>query len=126
MSRTNIPITTLTAATAVAEPAGTNLDATNDHYVDVSSCPLEELVIRVSHTTSSSKTLSILAGDNPPADAAGQGNLDTAFADGSGTPVVKYFAGLSSSRFIQNDGTLLIDVPASMTGTITVFRVPRV
>lgn len=124
MARTALTPVTLTANVATADPAGTSLDATNSHVVTPVSA-LDEYVIRVSHTTGSSKTLTIKAGDNPPADAAGQGDLATAFADGSGTPVVKWIGPLSSARFIQNDGTLNIDVAASMTGTITVFKIPR-
>ena len=124
MARTALTPVTLTANTFTADPAGTALDATNDHVVTPVSA-LDEYVIRVSHTTGSSKSLTIKAGDNPPADAAGVGDLTQAFADGSGTPVVKWLGPISSARFIQNDGTLNIDVEASMTGTITVFKIPR-
>lgn len=124
MARTVVPITSYPAGTATAEAAGTALDATNDHYFTPVH-PLDEYVVRIVNTTSSTKVASIMAGDNPPADAAGQGNIDVSLTDGSTTPTVKYVTGLSSARFIQNDGTVSIDVASGMTGFITVFRSAR-
>ena len=124
MARTALTVTTITANTATADPAGDDLDPTNGHYLTVSS-PLDEYVIRVTHTTSSTKTVTVKAGDNPPADAAGVGDLTTSFGAGNVTAVVKWIGPLTSSRFIQNDGTLSIDVQASATGKIAVFRIPR-
>lgn len=124
MARTALTPVALTANTVVADPAGTSLDATNSHVFTATN-PLGEYVIRVVNTTSSTKTVTVKAGDNPPADAAGQGDLVLSLTDGSSTPTVKWFGPLGSSRFLQNDGTVNIDVAASMTGTITVFSVPR-
>lgn len=124
MARTALTPVTLTANTTTADPAGTALDATNSHVV-TPVAPLDEYVIRVVNTTSSTKAVTIKAGDNPPADAAGQGDVSVSLTDGSSTPTVKWVGPLSSARFIQNDGTLNIDVAAAMTGTITVFRIPR-
>lgn len=124
MARTALTPVTLTANTSTADPAGTALDATNSHVVTPVAA-LDEYVIRVVNTTASTKTVTIKAGDNPPADAAGQGDITVSLTDGSSTPTVKWVGPLTSARFIQNDGTLNIDVAASMTGTITVFRIPR-
>ena len=60
-----------------------------------------------------------------PADANGGGDLTLSLTDGSTTPTTKWFGPFTSARFIQGDGTVNIDVDASMTGTITVFRIPR-
>lgn len=123
MARTAVTITSLSANAATADPAGVNLDATNDHVL-TPTCPLHEIVIEVTHTTASEKSLTIKAGDNPPANASGQGDLVTAFDAGDSTAVVKHFV-LSSDRFLQDDGTVNIDVPSGMTGKIRAFRVPR-
>lgn len=127
MARTNVPITTLTAATGVAcnVGAGTALDAT-DHHVITLTCPLEELVIRVENTTSSTKAVTIKAGDNPPANAAGQGDLSVSLTAGNTTAQLKMVAGLESARFQQSNGTVEIDVASGMTGFIAAYRVPRV
>lgn len=124
MARTALTPVDLTANTVVADPAGTALDATNDH-VFTPTHPLGEYVIRVVNTTASTKTVQLKAGDSPPADAAGQGDLTLSLTDGSSTPTVKWFGPGTSARFMQDDGTVNIDVDASMTGTITVFRIPR-
>jgi len=128
MARTVIPLTTLTANTAVADPSngGTAIDATNNHYINLGNVPLEEVVIRVKNTTASTKTVTIKAGANPPADAAGQGDSGTlSLTDGSTTPTYGWFGPLTSARFVQADGTVNIDVAASMTGYIAAFRIPR-
>lgn len=124
MARTAITPTTLTANAVVADPAGTAIDATN-HHVFTPSSPLEEFVLRVVNTYDGAKAATIKAGDNPPADCAGQGDLTVSCGDGDPTPSVKWVGPLTSARFIQNDGTVNIDVAASMTGTITVFQIPR-
>lgn len=124
MARTALTPVVLTANTSTADPAGTALDATNSHVFTASS-PLHEYVIRVVNTYAGTKTVTVKAGDNPPADAAGQGDLVLSLAAGDSTPTVKWFGPLTSSRFMQNDGTVNLDVAASMTGTITVFRIPR-
>lgn len=124
MARTALTPVTLTANTVVADPAGTDLDADNDHVFTPTN-PTSEYVIRVVNTTSSTKTVQLKAGDSPPADAAGQGDLTLSLTAGNVTPTVKWFGPFSSARFMQNDGTVNIDVDASMTGKITVFHVPR-
>lgn len=124
MARTALTPVVLTANSVVADPAGTALDATNSHTFTATH-PTDEFVIRVVNTTAATKTVTLLAGDSPPADAAGQGNLVLSLADGSSTPTVKWFGPFTSSRFLQNDGTVNLDVAAAMTGTITVFRIPR-
>lgn len=124
MARTALAVTTVTANTSTADPAGDDLDATNDH-VFTPTAPTHEYLIRVTNTTSSTKTIQIKAGDNPPADAAGAGDLTVSFGAGNVTPVTKWIGPLSSARFIQNDGTVNIDVDGSMTGKIAVFLVPR-
>lgn len=127
MARTNVPVTTLTAATAVTGLAGggTAIDATNHHEIAL-TFPLEELVLRVANTTASEKAATIKAGDSPPANAAGQGDLAVTLAAGNSTTQIKYVAGLESARFIQNDGKLHIDIASGMTGFLFAFRVPRV
>ncbi len=124
MARTALTPVVLTANTSTADPAGTAIDATNSH-VFTSSSPLDEYVIRIVNTTASTKVATIKAGDNPPADAAGQGDITVSLATGSVTPTVAWVGPMASARFIQNDGTVNIDIAASMTGFITVFRIPR-
>ena len=124
MARTALTPVVLTANAVVADPAGTALDATNSHVI-AAGVATDEYVIRVVNTYAGTKTVTLKAGSNPPADAQGQGDLVLSLATGSVTPTVKWFGPFTSSRFLQNDGTVNLDVAASMTGTITVFRIPR-
>jgi hypothetical protein len=120
MARTAVTVTTLTANTGVTEPAGTTADPTNDHVV--SGVPLEELVIRLANTNGSDRVATIKAGDNPPAIAAGLGDLAITVPATSG---VVWVGPLSSARFAQSDGTLEIDLATSFAGTVTAYRIPR-
>lgn len=120
--------TALTALTSAADSSTAvttaNLDATDSH-VFTPTHPLNEYVLIVTNSTSSTKSITVKAGDNPPADASGVGDLVVSFGAGNVTPVVKTIGPLSSARFIQNDGTVNVDVAGSMTGTITLLRIPR-
>ena len=124
MARTALTPVTLTANTVVSDPAGTSVDATDSH-VFTPTHPTDQYLIRVTNTTASTKTVTLKAGDSPPADAAGQGDLVLSCDAGNVTPVTKWNGPFTSARFIQNDSTVNLDVAASMTGTITVFLVPR-
>lgn len=120
MPRVNVPVVTLSTVGA-ATNAGTTADPTEDHVVTV-DFPLEELVLRFTNTNASNRTATIVAGDTPPALSAGQGNLVITVPATTGDMTV---AGLESARFLQNDGTLQIDLEASYAGAVRAFRVPR-
>jgi hypothetical protein len=45
--------------------------------------------------------------------------------DGSVTPTYGIIGPFRASRYVQADGTINVDVAASMTGTITVLHIPR-
>jgi len=120
MARTAVAYSELVANSNLADPAGTALDATNDHVINAAEP--ERTVLRVTNTNGSDRVVTIVAGDNPPALAAGLGNKDVTVAATSG---VQWIGPFESGRYIQSDGTMLIDVAASMTGTITAFKLPR-
>ena len=120
MPRTATPVTTATSTGAA--PTATNIDPTNGHVVTVGTTPLEELLIVVNNTFAGTKAITVKAGANPPALAAGQGDLTvTCAASTNGIPI----GPLESARYLQADGTLNIDAAASMTGTIVVYKVAR-
>jgi hypothetical protein len=121
MARTAVTVTSLAAGTAAAESAGTAADPTNDHVVTIAG-PLEEYLFVFKNTNGSDRVATIVAGDNPPALSAGQGNLDITVAATTGVQVI---AGLESARFIQSDGTLNIDLAASFAGTVHAYRLGR-
>ena len=121
MADTAVHLTTLTANTAVADPTGTTLVAGNNHVIDCSTSPPEELLIRIKQTDASARVATITAGDNPPASSAGQGALTKSMAQNE----VWWVGPLTSARFLQDNGTVIVTVAASFAGTIEAFRVPR-
>lgn len=123
MARTAVTVTALAYNTALARPAGTNADTSNGHSVAVSG-PATRLLLVVKHTASGAKNLTVKAGDASPADAQGQGDLVVAFAAGNVTAVEKVIT-VTSDRFIQNDGTISIDLESGFTGTIAAIQLPK-
>lgn len=129
MPRTVIPLTSLVANAGANEAAGTAVDPTNGHYVDVGG-RAGKLVIMVNNTFAGTKVVTVKAGGaNPPAPRKGIGDLAfTAQASG------RSFVGpLESARFIQPKGgtdggtaggRIFIDLAAAITGTIWAMFIP--
>jgi hypothetical protein len=120
MARTAVPYSTLVANSNQAQPAGTTLDPTNHHVI--SAAKPELTILRVTNTNGSDRVVTVKAGDYPPAWAAGQGDLAVTVAATTGVQIIGPF---ESGRFLQSDGTMHIDLAASIAGTITAFLVPR-
>lgn len=118
MARTAVTVTELTANSSVADPAGTALDPTNGHII--SGVPLEELMLEIDSTFAGAKNFTVKAGANPPADAAGQGDLVVSI-----NAAVRLFGPFTSARFIQADGSLWLDAETGATGTVKAIHVPR-
>lgn len=129
MPRTALAITTLTpeaVSAFVLASGGTAVDPTNGHVITpTGSIVPSELVVFIVHTTAAQKTVTVKAGVNPPALRKGAGDLVATMADGSVTNTLAFIPLGGGSRFMQDDGTIWIDVAAATTGRIAVFRVPR-
>lgn len=130
MARTAITVTTLVPNTPASLPAGTAIDATNNHSITLPtglpSSAWDEIILICKNTFAGTKTVTVKAGDNPPATHAGQGDLTAlSLTDGSTTPQYGIIGPLKASRFMQDDGTINVDVAASMTGTIAAIYIPR-
>lgn len=63
----------------------------------------ERLLISIKETGSTTDTVTIKAGDNPPAVLAGLGDLAIAIASGDEQVVA-----IETARFKQNDGTIIV------------------
>lgn len=121
MATTDVAYSNLVANGSLVQPAGTALVAapTNDMRI-VDAVP-EYTVLRVSNTDAGvNLTLTVKAGDNPPALAAGQGDLAVTVAFGT----VRFIGPFESGRFIQSDGSMMIE-SSTTTGAITALRIPR-
>lgn len=121
MAVTAIPMTAL-AVGSTADVAGTAIVHANTHTLTPTKA-LDKVLIRLVNTTASTKVFTLVAGDNPPAASAGQGDLTVSLTAGDSTPTVAFLSGLESARFLQNDGTVQITVAASTTGFITAFQI---
>lgn len=119
MARTAVPVTDLTTATSVADPAGTTADPTNGHTI--TGTRPEVLAIRVKNTTAGSLNAILRAGTFPLAESSGQGDLTVAV--GAGATV--WISPAESARFLQNDGSVSLDLQAGFTGTVTAFKTNR-
>ncbi|MET8824786.1 hypothetical protein ABZX40_17950 [Streptomyces sp. NPDC004610] len=124
MPRTAVAYRTLAANASVNAATGaTTVDATLvTNGVVINDAVPEYTLIRTTHTDGAAHDLIVRAGDSPPALAAGQGDLVAEVAATSG---VRYFGPFESGRFLQSDGTLLIDFETGYAGTIDVLRIPR-
>jgi hypothetical protein len=109
--------------TDVAAGQGTAIVHANTHVITPTG-PLEEMVIMVTNTEGSTNAVTVKAGDNPPADAAAQG--DKTFTTISATTGRIILPPLSSARFLQDNGTVRITVESGMTGYIMAMQRPRV
>lgn len=119
MARTAVPVTDLTTAATVADPAGTTADPTNGHTI--TGARPEVLTIRVKNTTGGALNAILRAGTFPLAESSGQGDLTVAV--GAGATV--FINPSESARFLQNDGSVSLDLQAGFTGTVTAFKVNR-
>lgn len=90
----------------------------------------ERTIIRVTNTEASTNVVTIKAGDNPPAHAAGQGDLAVTVAATTG---VQYLGPFESGRFLKKlddasvaqGGSIYIDFETGMTGAIDVLLLPK-
>lgn len=122
MADTAIPLTSLTINATTANPAGTAIVAANDHVITPDRST-RQIAIRLTNTTASTKVFTVVAGDSPPADAAGQGDLTVSLTDGSTTPQITW-AVVDTARFRHDDGTIKITVAAATTGNIAALALP--
>ncbi|MCI0386662.1 hypothetical protein [Streptomyces sp. CNQ085] len=118
MARTSVAYSDLAANSDTDDPAGTALNAGADAGHTIADAEPEQTILRID--ASAGGDITIVAGDSPPAIAAGQGDLTVTVGIET-----RWIGPLESGRFLQNDGSLLIDVESGAAGTITAFRVPR-
>lgn len=109
--------------TNIAAGQGTAIVHANTHVITPTG-PLEEMIIIVDNTEGSTNTVTVLAGNDPPAGSAGLGDKTfTAIAATTGRIILPP---LESARFLQANGTVRIDVEANTTGFILALQRPHV
>jgi hypothetical protein len=123
MARTAVAYSNFLPNAAVTDASLTavtlNPGTSNGHVISKAAPELTILRVAVGATGGN---ITVKAGAYPPALAAGQGDLVTTVGANS----ISWIGPLESGRFLQNDGSLLIDVAAAVVpGTITALKVPR-
>lgn len=120
MATTAVPYTNLVANDDIANPAGTAVTAGAGNGGQIADAEPERTIIRVANGSGGAGTVTVLAGDNPPAWAAGQGGITSAsIADGASA----FLGPFESGRFLQSDGSMIIE--SSVAVTLTAFLIPR-
>ncbi|MFF9639394.1 hypothetical protein ACF1D2_33045 [Streptomyces bacillaris] len=121
MATTQLTYSNLVPNGNLAQPAGTTLVAAPTNNMQLANSFPELTVLRVTNSDDDTAlTITVKAGDHPPALAAGQGDLEVSVAFGT----TQFIGPFESGRFVQNDGSMLIE-STTTTGTITALRVPR-
>ncbi|MEU0133395.1 hypothetical protein ABZ172_05040 [Streptomyces sp. NPDC006296] len=119
MARTAVPYSSLLPNGALADPAGTAVTSGAGNGGQVANAFPELTLLRVSNASGGSGTATLLAGAQPVAIASGQGPLTVTVANSA----TQWIGPVESGRFVQNDGSLIVE--ASVAMTVTAFRVPR-
>lgn len=120
MATTAVPYSNLVPNGNLAQPAGTTLVVAPTNNMQVANAVPEQTVLRVVNT-GVEQDITVKAGDYPPAIAAGLGDLVVTVAATTGVQLIGPF---ESGRFLQSDGSMLIEAE-TVDGTITAFKVPR-
>lgn len=126
MARVALPYSNLTPNADILDPTGvaTVAGAGNGLQIpDISPNRRQSLpeltLLRVNNASGGSGTISLLASTNPPNVAGGLGNLTTTVANAA----TRWIGPFESNRFIQGDGSLILE--SSVVMTVTAFKVPR-
>lgn len=117
MARTAVPYSTLLPNNSISTPAGTSVASGVGNGGQITKAFPEQTVLRAVFTTAGNVV--VKAGTTPPALAAGLGDLTIAVGT-SGDVLLGPF---ESGRFLQSDGSLIVET--TQTATLTALRVPR-
>ncbi|MGH3769481.1 MAG: hypothetical protein ACRDTX_30770 [Pseudonocardiaceae bacterium] len=127
MARTVVGYSNWLPNGSLADPAGTatNAGVGNGHVIPAAQPGTKsrpELTVLRLVAGATGGNVTVKAGAQPLAIASGQGDLVTAVANSA----TVWIGPFESGRFLQNDGSVLVDVAAGyVAGTITAFRFPR-
>jgi len=129
MARTAVAYSAFTYNSAVTDASLTavtlNPGTSNGHVLPAAgpgaAAVPEQTILRVA-VGSTGGNITVKAGTQPLAIASGQGDLVT----NVGANSISWIGPFDSGRFLQSDGSMLIDVAAAVVpGTITAIKVPR-
>lgn len=128
MARAALAYSNLVPNSNLADPAGVATVAGAGNGLQVPSVPSagavvtskpELTLLRVSNASGGSGTVTVKAGAQPLAIAAGLGDLVVTVANST----TQWVGPFESGRFVQNDGSLIVE--SSVVMTVTAIKVPR-
>jgi len=122
-----LTINDLAANGSIAQPAGQTID-TNGTVPIAAGSVTGRLVIEVINGSAAALTVKVKAGFDPPATAAGQGDLSVALSASGGGSDKKLIGPFESARFVKADGTLDVNFTAASgapAATVRVYRLPK-
>lgn len=117
MARTPVPYSNALVNGSLADPAGTSVASGAGNGAQVAAALPELTLLRVVATTAGNAV--VKAGALPLDAAGGQGDLTVAI----GTNGTVFIGPIESGRFLQNDGSLIVETTQTMT--VTAFKVAR-
>lgn len=121
MPRDAVAITDVPANAGTAQPAGTAIAPANGANI-AGAKDTSRLLVRVTNTNASPRTVTFKAGTgNPPAARKGIGDLAVQLPATTGDRLFL----LESARFVKSDGSIDVDFEASMAGIISAVRLPK-
>jgi hypothetical protein len=120
MARDAVAITPLASGAGTTNPAGTAITPANGANIP-NTGDTSRLVVRVTNTNGTQRTVTFKAGASPPAVRSGLGDLAVVVPATTGDKLVV----LESARFAKADGSIDVDFEASMAGVISAVRIPK-
>lgn len=117
MARTAVAYSPAVINGSIADPAGTSIASGAGNGGQIANALPELTLLRVVGTTAGNVV--IKAGTLPLAIASGQGDVTIAV----GTSATVWVGPIESGRFLQSDGSLIVE--GTQTFTVTAFKVPR-
>lgn len=118
-------ITDLTENGNIARPAAQSVDTDGAVPINAGG-KMDRLIMEVVNNAAANVTVTINAGDNPPAQRAGIGSIAQA---GIAQNASRIFGPFESARFVQDDGSLSVSfLAASSTPncSVRVYRLPKI
>ena len=120
MATTAVPYSNLVPNADLANPAGTAITSGAGNGGEIANAIPEQTVIRIANASGGAGTVTVLAGNYPPALATGLGAFTSAsIANGASA----FLGPFESGRFLRSTGSLIVE--CSVNVTMTAFRVPR-
>lgn len=124
----SLTINDLTANSVISQPTAQAIDTSGTVPINSVKRP-HLIIIEVVNTDDAALTVLVKAGDNPPAQRQGLGDLSVALAaTGGGATAARIIGPFEAARFMQDDGRIDVTfTPATgaPAASVRVYRLPH-